>query len=67
MGTRSTHTVGVATATRAVEAALQSGNLTHEALSWMLQAVADDITSYGSYNFTIVDGQGEDDAMWEPR
>jgi hypothetical protein len=64
MGTRSTQTVGAATATRALEAALRSGKLSHEALSRMLEAVDDDMNCPESSNFAIVEGQGEHDDQW---
>jgi len=63
MGTRSTQTVGAATATRAIEAALKSGKLSLMALGDMLETVSDE-SSPGSYNFQVVDGQGADDDWW---
>jgi hypothetical protein len=64
MGTRSTQTVGAPAAVFHIVQALQSGVLSHECLSEMLQAVSDETAGRGSYNFTIVDGEGPDDAFW---
>ncbi len=65
MGTRSTRTVGATTATRAIEAALRSGTLSHEALAQMMEILSD-TKSPGSDNFIIVDGIGADDDVWFP-
>lgn len=64
MGTRSTQTVGAPAAVFAIVQALQSGTLSKECLSTMLEAVADEVVGRGAHNFTIVDGEGEDDRYW---
>lgn len=64
MGTRSTNTVGAATAIYAIVAALGSGRLSREALSNLMEVVADDLESHGAYNFRIVEGLGADDDFW---
>jgi hypothetical protein len=64
MGTRTTQTVGRETATLAIERALQTGKLSNETLSTMLEAVVDDREYCGGFNFAIVDGPGPDDVYW---
>lgn len=67
MGTRTTQTVGRAVATLAIERALQTGKLSNETLSAMLEAVVDDREYVGGFNFTIVQGDGPDDTYWKAR
>ncbi len=67
MGTRTTNTVGRATATLAIERALQTGKLSCETLSAMLEAVVDDQEYVGGFNFTVVQGDGPDDKYWGAR
>jgi hypothetical protein len=64
MGTRTTCTVGAATATYAIKAALETGRLSNDALERMLEVVSDELRCDGGYNFTVLEGQGEDDDEW---
>lgn len=66
MGTRTTNTVGRATACAAIEAALKTGKLSNDTLSTLLEAVIDDREYCGGFNFTVVQGEGPDDPYWKP-
>lgn len=64
MGTRSTQTVGAATATYALKAALDSGKLSLGALADLLEIMDDDLNHPRARNFTVVSGPGKHDAEW---